>query len=183
LIHSLVTSKLDACNSLFIGLSKKNLCKLQVIQNSAIRCVMNIPAHSHVSQHYRDLHWLHVDKRIYFKFITYVFKCINNIAPVQLSTKLKLDCAFQMILDTSFSPSSELGRKSFTYMAPRCWNALPIELRVITTLDHFKSRLKTYLFTNFRVYMRNVDPYTSVTILHGHQAADDDFLINYLFNY
>lgn len=183
LIHSLVTSKLDACNSLFIGLSKMNLCKLQVIQNSAIRCVMNIPAHSHVSQHYRDLHWLHVDKRIYFKFITYVFKCINNIAPVQLSTKLKLDCAFQMILDTSFSPSSELGRKSFTYMAPRCWNALPIELRVITTLEHFKSRLKTYLFTNFRVYMRNVDPYTSVTILHGDLAADDDFLINYLFNY
>ena len=62
LIHSLVTSKLDACNSLFIGLSKKNLCKLQVIQNSALRCVMNIPPHSNVAQHYLDLHWLHVEK-------------------------------------------------------------------------------------------------------------------------
>ena len=123
LIHSLVTSKLDACNSLFIGLSKKNLCKLQVIQNSAIRCVMNIPPQSHVSQHYLNLHWLHVEKRIHFKFLTTVFKCINNIAPIQLSMKLKLSCAFQMILDTSYSPASEFGRKSFSFMAPRCWNA------------------------------------------------------------
>ena len=60
LIHSLVTTKLDACNSLFICLSKKSLCKLQVVQNSALRCVMNIPPHSHVAQHYLDRHWLHV---------------------------------------------------------------------------------------------------------------------------
>ena len=26
-------------------------------------------------------------------------------------------------------------------------------------------------------------PYTSVTLLQGDQAADDNFLINYLFNY
>ena len=156
---------------------------MQVIQNAAIRCVMNIPAHSHISQHYRDLHWLHVEKRIYFKFITYVFKCINNIAPVQLSMKLKLDCVFQMTLATSISPSTELGRKSFSYMAPRCWNALPIEIRIITSLEHFKGRLKTYLFDNFRAYMRNVDPYTLITISQGDQAADDNFLINYLFNY
>ena len=176
-------SKLSCYYSLFIGLSKKCLCKLQVVQNSALRCVMNIPPHSHVAQHYLDRHWLHVEKRIYFKFNTIVFKCINNLAPTQLSSKLKLTCAFQMILDTSsFLPSSSFGQRSFSYMAPRCWNALPFELRVITTLEHFKGKLKAYFFTNFRAYLRNVNPYTSIALLQGGQAADDDFLINYLFN-
>ena len=68
-------------------------------------------------------------------------------------------------------------------MAPQCWNALPIEIRIITSLEHFKGRLQTYLFDNFQTYMRNVDPFTLITISQGDQAADDNFLINYLFNY
>ena len=181
LVHSLITSKLDACNSLFIGISKRNLCKLQVLQNAAIRCVVNAPPHSPVSKYYTELHWLHVEKRIYFKLLTIIFKCINNIAPVQLSSKLKLACPFQMLLQTNdFVPTSVLGKKAFTYVAPRCWNALPIDLRIISGLEHFKGKLKSYLFTDFRRFLRNINPYTSVGLLHGDQHADDLFLLNYI---
>lgn len=85
------------------------------------------------------LHWLHVEKRIHFKYITVIFKCINNLAPAQLSSKIRLSCAFEMTLSTNlFLPTSSWGKKSFSYyMAPRCWNALPIELRLIPTLELF----------------------------------------------
>ena len=110
-----------------------------------------------------------------------IFKCINNLAPVQLSSKIRLSCAFEMTLSTNlFLPTSSWGKKSFSYMAPRCWNALPIELRLIPTLELFKSHLKTFLFSNFRRYLRNINPYTSVSVSHGGELADDEFLLDYI---
>ena len=182
LVHALVTSKLDACNSLFVGMSRGNFAKLQLLQNAALRCVLNIPPQSHLARHYVDLHWLQVEKRSYFKYIVLIFKCINNFAPVQLSSKLKMKCPINMLLDTEqFVPSSSCGRRSFSYLAPRCWNAMPIELRLITGLEEFKTKLKTFLFTNFRAYLHSVNPYTSVALSQGSEQVTDLFLIDHIF--
>ena len=103
------------------------------------------------------------------------------MAPAQLASKVQISCAFQMTLSTvKFLPSCNWGKRAFSYMAPRCWNALPIELRVITHLEAFKTRLKTYLFTNFRRYVRNINPYTKVSISHNGELADDELLLEYL---
>ena len=40
LVHSVITSKLDYCNSLLINASKSNLFKLQKVQNAAARLVV-----------------------------------------------------------------------------------------------------------------------------------------------
>ena len=182
LVHSLITSKLDSCNVLLMRMTKKNMSKLQLLQNAALRCVLDIPPHSSLSHHYMELHWLHIEKRIHFKYITVIFKCLNNIAPKQLSSKLKLHCAFEMLLNTNnFVPSSNWGKRSFSYLAPRLWNALPIELRIITNIERFKTNLKQFLFTEFRAYLQKLDPYTSTALMHGGEHADDDFLLNYIF--
>ena len=39
-----------------------------------------------------------------------------------------------------------LGDRAFVYAAPKLWNSLPRELRMITSVNSFKSYLKTYLF-------------------------------------
>ena len=38
------------------------------------------------------------------------------------------------------------GYRSFSADAPTLWNALPVNIRNLETLDLFKSTLKTYLF-------------------------------------
>ena len=87
-----------------------------------------------------------------------------------------------LLSSNDFVPSSTWGRRSFTHMAPRCWNALPLDLRILTSLELFKGKLKSYLFTDYRRFIRNVDPYTSVGLLHGDEHADDLFLLNYIIS-
>ena len=123
--------------------------------------VLNLHPRSHVTEHYQNLHWLTVDQQIHFKILTTVFKCIHCLAPAPLSVKVKLSSPLDMLLDSSqFYPSSSIGKKAFSYSAPRCWNALPRHLRVIPCLDTFKAHLKHHLFTNYSSYLHAVNPYT-----------------------
>ncbi len=44
---------------------------------------------------------------------------------------------------------STLGARSFSAASPKLWNGLAVELRQATSLDCFKSRLKTHLFKKY----------------------------------
>ena len=159
LIHAVITSKLDQCNSLLVGLTKGNLKKLQRIQNFALRTVLNLHPRSDLSQHFQNLHWLTVEQRIFFKLLTLTFKCIHCLAPSPLSSKIRLSCPLDMLLVTSFQPLSAIGKKAFSYCAPRFWNALPRDIRILPTLDSFKAQLKHHLFTNFQSFIHATNPY------------------------
>ena len=166
LMHSLIANKIDQCNSLLIGISETNLSKLQKLQNCAARLIFNLPSRSlNISERLRELHWLPVRSRIIFKYLITVFKCVNCLAPTQLSDKVRVECPLNMVLKTSgFRPKSALGKRAFTYLAPRYWNALPRDLRTIASLEAFKSNLKTYLFDNVRDLLHRIDPYTTFAV-------------------
>ena len=82
----------------------------------------------------------------------YLFSADNSI---------RLSSPLDMTLESTFHPLSTFGKKAFSYSAPRCWNALPRDLRVIPYLDPFKAQLKHHLFSNFDAYLHSVNPYTS----------------------
>ena len=171
-VHSLITNRLDQCNSLFVGMSRANTSKLQVLQNSAMRLVLQLPYRAHTSQHLRDLHWLPVEERCYFKLLVIIFKCLNTMAPTMLASKLHIHSAVNMTLKTSvFSPHTAMGRRAFSYLGPRLWNGLPRNMRVAPTLDNFKCLLKHYLFENFTVYLQQCFPYTTTRIVDSSSAA------------
>ena len=48
--------------------------------------------------------------------------------------------------------NSNYGRRSFTYAAPRFWNALPYHIRSSVSLETFKRLTKNYLFNDFSVF-------------------------------
>ena len=70
LVHALVTSKLDNCNSLFYGLPKNLLQRLQYVVNSAARLVTLSRKSGHVTP--LQLHWLAVEQRTEFKGLFYI---------------------------------------------------------------------------------------------------------------
>ena len=66
LIHALITSRLDLCNSIIYNLPNKQIEILQRIQNQAARMLKHIPGRNHITPVLRELHWLRINDRIIF---------------------------------------------------------------------------------------------------------------------
>ena len=155
LIHAFVTSRLDYCNSLLYGLPSDLLAKLQRVQNAAARLIHRAPRFCHITPLLVDLHWLDIKSRIDFKIILLTLKAIHGQAPAYICelVNLKPNSSYglrsnnKMLLSTlNFRTLPTLGDRAFAAAAPKLWNAIPLSIRQEQNLEHFKKKLKTYLF-------------------------------------
>ena len=77
LANSLVSSKLDYCNSLYNGISQANLNKIQRIQNTLARVVTNTTKFEHITPILKKLHWLPIKQRIDYKLCLLTYKTLQ----------------------------------------------------------------------------------------------------------
>jgi len=78
---SLVHSRLDYCNSLYLNLPKTQLNRLQHIENSLAGAVVAAPRSSPADHILKFLHWLKVPERIEYKIISTTYKLIQFSSP------------------------------------------------------------------------------------------------------
>ena len=147
LATSLVLSKIDYGNSLYYGINTSFINKLQYVQNSAARLVFNRRKYDHATVLLETLHWLPVKERIIYKINLLIHKCVYNIAPYELCNLLVFDPLRTGKLKSLYKSNSSWGDRAFSTYAPKLWNCLPREMRMETSMDKFKTLLKTYLFT------------------------------------
>ena len=74
LVHSLIISKLNYCNFLFIGLPNVILKKVQSVLNRAAMLIFNLPPRVSTTSSLIELHWLPLTARIEFKICLITFK-------------------------------------------------------------------------------------------------------------
>ena len=160
-VHALIASRIDYCNSVFYRISAANLQALQSVLNASARLVMRKRKFDHVtSTLHDDLHWLPVRQQIIYKICIIVYKCIHGTAPsylTELCTPVAASTGRRHL--RSAAHSDLLVPKTRTIGLPRptdhavlqsldrVWNDLPPTLRVSPgTLRHFQGALKTILF-------------------------------------
>lgn len=155
LVHAFITANLDYCNSLYVGLPKWQLDKLQRVQNAAARVITGTRRREHITPILKSLHWLPVYYRIHFKILVLVYKCIHGMAPTYLSELLKghqptrvLRSTSRDALVTPFTKTKLVSERAFSVVGPRLWNALPQNIQCAQSLTCFKGVLKTHLFKN-----------------------------------
>jgi len=166
---SIIHSKLDYCNSLFLNLPATQTNRLQLVLNAAARAVTKTPKLHHISPILKSLHWLKINQRIQYKVISLTHKSLHSGRPSYLRTLLCVNHARSTrssSLITLTRPTNKsslkITNRSFCLAAPALWNSLPSEMRQKSYSSSPKSalhsspfdispsvfhkRLKTYLF-------------------------------------
>jgi hypothetical protein len=153
LANALVSSRLDYCNSLYYGLPKTSLQRLQYVQNSLARVVVpSVRRFDHITPTLKSLHWLPVESRVDFKIATLTFKVLTRDQPTYLAALISryiptrsLRSADKLTLVTPNIKSAN-GRRSFSFASPTIWNSLPSDVRSSTSFETFRKKLKHHLF-------------------------------------
>ena len=152
-VHAFISSKLDYCNSILIGLPASQISRLQNIMNSCARLISGVKKFDHITLILKDLHWLPTEERIQFKVLTMTYKALNGLAPKYLMDLLKpytpgraLRSADHALLSIPKTRTKKYGSRTFSFVAPTLYNSLPLDIHQSTSLATFKSKLKTYLF-------------------------------------
>ena len=155
LIHSLVLSHINYCNSLLVGLPQYLFKRLQGFQNAAARSILRTSRSKNISPLLQNLHWLPVNRRTLHKVAALYHTSLSGSGPQYFSdlthvyTPARSLCCFSdtCILSTPNVKLKSYGQRFFVYHGPTAWNSLPLALRHEQESDCFKRALKTHMFS------------------------------------
>ena len=153
-VNAFIMTKLDYGNALLVGLPKHLIRKLQCIQNAAAWIVSGARKYDHITPVLKQLHWLPVAKRIDFKVLLLAYKCAHGLAPNYLTELLEIQnpgkglrSNRRLVFRVPKTQQVTYGDRAFCKAASTLWNNLPEKICNSATVDIFKRKLKTHLYT------------------------------------
>ena len=81
-------SKLFYCSAVWAGTYKQNIYKLQLMQNFAARILTDTGKYDHTTLALKALGWLTIEEQRWFRDVTRMYKCVNNLVPAYISCKI-----------------------------------------------------------------------------------------------
>ena len=144
LVEAMVISRLDYCNSVFIGLPADQIAQLQQVQNKVAWLVLKKRS-DHVTPLHKELHWLPVKFHCQYKIATLAYCHFEGSLPPYLSSSLctyepshSLWSSNEKLLKIPKRNLKSFGQRSFSFMAPslefsaghswKCTNTVSIQI-------------------------------------------------------
>ena len=147
------------CNCLPMGMLNSVIQPLQKIQNVAARLIVlkMAPLHHHSAFLLEKLLWLPILECIMYKVTCMCFSAINCSGPVNFSELLLVCTLSHMLCSSSDSCMLKIqqykhktpGFHTFSPIRPHIWNSLQQEPGHYSTLSSFKTKLKSFLFSQY----------------------------------
>ena len=158
LINAFVFSKLFYCSTVWSSTSKKNVRKLQLVQNYACRIVAGLRKYDYVREALKSLKWLNVRDKLLFNDLVMVYKCLKNLTPGYLHGRFQYRAK---ILQRDTRQNNYLtlpryrlatGQKTFTYSGAKLYSNNSKDVRDTGDLNALKKRIFKYLFNSLIVF-------------------------------
>ena len=149
LYKSLIVPVIDYCDMIYDCLSATDSSKLQKVQNSALRIVLQCDRQSHVVDLHGNLNLTYLADRRHMHRLNHVHKCIHGLAPDAIKQQVSL-VADHHAVHTRAATSCKLPvpntrletcRKVFWYRGPCLWNIVNDDITSKESLYSFKSAL------------------------------------------
>jgi hypothetical protein len=148
LVNALAISRINYCSSIFIGVSKKQLAKLDRIQRYGIRLVEKLRKTDGVTQALQHHEWLTVIERAEKRLLNIALTAVCKGVPIGLASFLTVHAPSQRPLRSHSRgqlvvprSNSAYGDRAFSITAPKMINSLPVDIRLpaITALSESRS--------------------------------------------
>ena len=142
------------CSCVWANTSKKNIAKLQNVQNFAARIVTDTKKYDHITPVLVQLKWLPVCDMLRLRDAVLTFKCIKGLAPPYLCDRF---ITRMRVHDRNTRNNNELeiplctsaaGERSSVYRAVALWNQLPDHIKNKEHVENFKTALKRFLLNS-----------------------------------
>ena len=144
-VQALVFPHLNYCASLLVGVSKKRLKRLQRIINASARFVLK---NRNIDSFIKDRGWLSIDQLVKLRFLCLVHSVMTTGQPSYLRDLLKETVGQRSTRSSSQSllliPRCRLkvGGRSFSILAARMWNAVPLNIRNLKSSSSFREKVE-----------------------------------------
>ena len=152
-VQSLILSHLDYCPVIWSSASKKELNKLQLVQNRAARLVLQCSNRTNVSLMHKRLSWLPVEHRLFVSLLYFFRKVLSSRHPTFLADQLEyIENSHTHFTRKALSgdlvlprPRTNYLKSTVHYRAIFSWNKLPVSTRLANNKSSFKNILKSEL--------------------------------------
>ena len=144
LYNALVLPYLDYCSIVWQECSKEQVQRLERVQNYGMRIILSKPPRTNSEEMRRELKWRSLESRRNMRRLGLMYRCVHRQTTRLLSSRFeekKGTCtrgALRLFLRRA---NTEFYRRSFSFRGVQDWNNLPEEVRTLSSLESFKSRL------------------------------------------
>ena len=158
LCNALIQPHFDFASSAWYPcLTKEYTDKLKIAQNKCVRFCLSLGNRSHVGfDEFEKMKWLPIDYRFKQSICTLVHNFCQQKSPSYMNEAFKLKnniaTTRNSILQLYKPLCKSNGQKSISFKGPDSWNEIPPAMRVVTNLNTFKHKIKTWYLNRMKFH-------------------------------